>query len=129
MVKLIDLLLEDITPADIKRILKRTGDEQYLFMPYWKGELTPEECNAGLCDIFAEKFKEEYPEAEVWLTDWGTEDSMFGHVWVKYKGKYYDAETPAGVKDWKDIPFIQRVFDIQKKYPDDVRQWTGNSSN
>ena len=71
MILLIDLLREDITAADVNRILKRTGDEQDLYEPDWE-EFTPEVCNTGFCDIFAEKFREEYPGAELWGTDWGT---------------------------------------------------------
>lgn len=107
-----------ITPQDINRILKRTGDEQDLTVPDWE-EFTPEVCNNGFCDVFAEKFREEYPGAELWSTDWGL-GYTFGHVWVRYKGKFYDAETPNGVDDWRDIPFIQRLYKLRKKYPDDV---------
>jgi hypothetical protein len=119
MIKLTDLLREDITAADVNRILKRTGDEQDLYEPDWE-EFTPEVCNTGFCDIFAEKFREEYPGAELWGTDWGTKESPFGHVWIKYKNLYYDAETPNGVEDWKSIPFIQRIYNTRKKYPDDI---------
>jgi hypothetical protein len=43
-----------------------------------------------------------------------------GHVWVKYRGRYYDAETPNGVADWREIPHIQRVYRAYGKYPTDV---------
>ena len=119
MIKLRDILKEiQITPDDVNRILKRTGEEQDLYEPDWE-EFTPEICNDGFCDIFAEKFREEYPGAELWGTNYGI-DYAFGHVWVKYGNKFYDAETPNGVVDWKQLPYIQKVLDLYKKYPDDV---------
>jgi hypothetical protein len=119
MIKLLDILKEiQITPDDVNRILKRTGEEQDLAEPDWD-EFTPEVCNTGFCDIFAEKFREEYPGAELWGTEWGL-GYTFGHVWVKYGNKFYDAETPQGVTDWKQLPYIQKVLDLYKKYPDDV---------
>jgi len=122
MIKLIDLIKEStITPDDINRILKRTGEEQDLTTPDWE-EFTPEMCNNGFCDLFAYKFREEYPGAEIWNTYWSVGMTM-GHVWVKYQGKYYDAEVPNGVEDWKDLPYIQRVFKARGKYPDDVEKF------
>jgi hypothetical protein len=119
MIKLLDILKEiQITPDDVNRILKRTGEEQDLAEPDWD-EFTPEVCNTGFCDIFAEKFREEYPGAELWGTEWGL-GYTFGHVWVKYGNKFYDAETPQGVTDWKQLPYIQKVLDLYKKYPEDV---------
>jgi hypothetical protein len=119
MIKFLDILKEaQITPDDINRILKRTGKEQDLTEPTWD-EFTPEICNTGFCDVFAEKFREEYPGAELWGTDWGL-GYTFGHVWIKYNNKFYDAETPNGVINWKDLPFIQKIYKIRNKYPDDV---------
>ena len=112
---------EDLTPDDITRILKRTGEEQDLYVKDWD-EFTPELCNDGFCDIFVEKFKEEYPGAELWQTSASTSPWGFGHSWVKYKGKFYDAETPNGVKDWKDLPYIQKLYRTGKQYPEDVKQ-------
>jgi hypothetical protein len=109
-----------ITPDDVNRILKRTGDEQDLTEPTWD-EFTPEMCNNGFCDIFAEKFREEYPGAEIWNTYWSVGMTM-GHVWVKYQGKFYDAEAPNGVDDWRELPYIQKVFKARGKYPDDVER-------
>jgi hypothetical protein len=121
MIKLIDILNEkQITPDDINRILKRTGEEQDLVDPDWD-DFTPEICNDGFCDIFAEKFQEEYPRAELWGTDWGLGFTM-GHVWIKYKGKFYDAETPHGVKDWRELPYIQKLYKAENQYPDDVEK-------
>lgn len=40
-----------------------------------------------------------------WLTDLPT------HVWVFYKGRHYDAETPKGVGDWRELPaFVKSTF-------------------
>jgi hypothetical protein len=111
----------EITPADITRILRRTDTEQDLYVKDWD-ELTPEMCNDGFCDIFAEKFREEYPGAELWGTKASLNAWSFGHVWVKYKGKFYDAETPNGVSDWKDIPYVQRLYKAAERYPIDVKR-------
>lgn len=111
----------EITPADINRILKRTDDEQDLYVRDWE-ELTPEMCNDGFCDIFASIFIEEYPGAELWRTETSISPYIFGHVWVKYKGKFYDAETPYGVEDWKDIPYVQRIYKAVGEYPTDVEK-------
>jgi len=46
-----------------------------------------------------------------------------GHVWVKYKGKFYDAEAPNGVDDWRELPYIKKVFKIRGRYPDDIEKF------
>jgi hypothetical protein len=35
------------------------------------------------------------------------------HYWVQYRGKHYDAEQPAGVKDWLNLPIFRRM---RKRY-------------
>jgi len=119
--KLVFEVSKEITPDDITRILKRTGEEQDLYVKDWD-EFTPELCNDGFCDIFAEKFKEEYPGAELWQTSVSTSPWGFGHSWVKYKDKFYDAETPIGVEDWRDLPYIQKLYQVGKSYPEDVKR-------
>jgi len=44
---------------------------------------------------------------EVWETDFDLCDSG-NHFFVKIRGKFYDAETLHGVKDYMDIPFFAR---------------------
>jgi hypothetical protein len=119
--KLVFEASKEPTPDDITRILKRTGDEQDLYVKDWD-EFTPELCNDGFCDIFAEKFREEYPGAELWQTSASTSPWGFGHTWVKYKDKFYDAETPNGVKDWRDLPYIQTLYQVSKEYPEDAKR-------
>ena len=74
----------EITPADITRILRRTDTEQDLYVKDWD-ELTPEMCNDGFCDIFAEKFREEYPGAELWGTKASLSAWSYGHVWLNIR--------------------------------------------
>lgn len=31
------------------------------------------------------------------------ESEYFGHVWIKYKKKHYDATHPEGVTNWKSL--------------------------
>jgi hypothetical protein len=57
---------------------------------------------------------------------WDTEEQgpsgTLGHVWVEFKGKFYDAETPDGVTDWKDLPWMQEFFKAKKQYPSDIKK-------
>jgi hypothetical protein len=76
------------------------------------------ECNNGFCDIFASKLNKLLPGSIII----STEDSIpnigtFGHVWVKYKDKYYDAETQKGVEDWKLLPWVQDFKTKTGEYP------------
>jgi hypothetical protein len=32
------------------------------------------------------------------------------HIWIFYNGKHYDAEAPAGVEKWYDLPLNKKFF-------------------
>lgn len=124
--------IKPITHEDIKKILKRVSDDKEAMSLIFDEDyintnlsLSPEDCNNGLCDIWAKKFKEEYPEAEMWDTE-QTYGETHGHVWVKYGNKFYDAEIPDGVLDWKQIPYMKRYYEIMGEYPQDVKKLTEN---
>jgi hypothetical protein len=81
--------------------------------------LPPKYVMMGFVIFLLKKFREEYPGAEMWSTYWSVGMTM-GHVWIKYQGKFYDAEAPNGVDDWRELPYIQRVYKVRGRYPDDV---------
>lgn len=41
----------------------------------------------------------------------GIEPEPF-HVWVYDGDRHYDAETPEGVGDWRELPFFQRTLAV-----------------
>jgi hypothetical protein len=82
-------------------------------------------CNSGFCDIFAQKFHKRFPDSEIFSTE--AEHKTLGHVWVKYKGKYYDAETPEGVNDWKELPWMISYNKEYETYPQDIKQLKENT--
>ena len=47
----------------------------------------------------------------------GTEMTNF-----EFKGKFYDAETPDGVSDWKELPWMQSFYKAKKQYPSDIKK-------
>lgn len=68
---------------------------------------TPYEINNGLCENFADKVNDIIPQSEI--IDVGLEDPIiWGHVFIKYRGLYFDAEAPHGVKDIKNLPIFNR---------------------
>ena len=70
--------------------------------------MSPISINSGACDEFAENLLRHYPEGilvEVGLKS----DIIPGHAVVKYRGRYYDAETPKGVKRANDLPIVKRL--------------------
>lgn len=72
----------------------------------WK-TLTSAEINNGNCDEFADDV-----EQKAFLNDLDVnivEDEQHGHFYVKHEGKYYDAETPQGVKKFTDLPFYIKL--------------------
>jgi hypothetical protein len=32
-----------------------------------------------------------------------------GHAFIRFEGKYYDAECPEGVDDWRKLPLFTRI--------------------
>lgn len=74
-----------------------------------KWGLTPAEINSGRCDEFAQ---------DVWDITGGelvaTEDvdgdtsTLPGHVWIVVNGRHYDAETPEGVDDFRQLKIFKR---------------------
>ena len=117
MIKIKDLIVEsEITPEIVNQIVQQVGLEQDIVDPSWD-TFTPQICNTGFCDIFAERLKRAFPGSTAWATDYNGLDT-FGHVWIEYKGKYYDAETPNGVSDWKELSWIQKAFKMARQYPE-----------
>jgi hypothetical protein len=85
-------------------------------------KFTGKVCNNGFCDIYADKLSKLLPGSKRWSTEEYGPTASFGHVWVEYKGKYYDAETPDGVADWKELPWMKEFFKYKKQYPKDIEQ-------
>lgn len=61
--------------------------------------------NNGFCDEWTTHVEKMVPEAAGMQTpDEDFDNGMPGHVWVKWKDKYYDAECLDGVKSWRELP-------------------------
>jgi hypothetical protein len=77
------------------------------------------ECNSGFCDIFAQKLSKHLPGSKIMSTE-DDRGKTFGHVWVEYKGRHFDAETPNGVFSWKRLPWMIDFYKNNKEYPSDI---------
>lgn len=83
--------------------------------------LSPFDINNGYCEEFARQVCRLVNGAEETsapgegfspeeAAEWGIEpeELLFGHVWIEYKGRCYDAECPEGVEDVHDLPIFKR---------------------
>ena len=61
----------------------------------------PEDINDGNCEGFAIDVKRMVPFVEVWGGD---------HYALGLDGRWYDAEDPVGVDDWRRLRCFQREF-------------------
>jgi hypothetical protein len=82
-------------------------------------EFGGEECNNGFCDIFAKNLAKHLPGSKIMSTE-DNRSNTFGHVWIEYKGNYFDAETPSGVTSWKQLPWMIKFYNKNKEYPTDI---------
>jgi len=106
----------DYPRAEAEAIAKALEEEhiteviQDLISKYNK---TPAEINAGLCEEFAEDVIKQMGGHSEDITDMAMpiESKYFGHVWIKYKGKHYDALHPYGVENWKDLFETEKTKD------------------
>lgn len=73
--------------------------------------------NCGLCEEWSERVRVLYREAtgrdDVDVLDPGNvsgnpDDSLEGHVFLRFKGRFYDAECPEGVDDFRKLPLFTK---------------------
>jgi hypothetical protein len=101
--KYLMLLNELFRPKEIawlcQRITRRMG-------------MTPAQINNGWCMAFANNLQKALgPEAQVVSTT-GLDGVFSGHKVVLYQGFYYDAESPEGVRDPRNLAYSQRMYRI-----------------
>ena len=94
-------LVERATPGDvITQELHKIG-------------LTPEQCDDGQCWVLADRIVKRLGHGEVMdaanypVTYFHRSNPM--HTWVKLDGLHYDAETPFGVTDPRDLGYFKRL--------------------
>ena len=117
MIKLRDILNE---ASPHETALSQTEQEALTMVAKNWNKFTGEVCNTGFCDVYARKLSKLLPGAVQMSTEETGANKSFGHVWVKYKSKYYDAEVPKGVADWKQLPWMKAYYRLNKSYPKDI---------
>ena len=65
---------------------------------------SPQQINSGNCDSFAEKLHE-LIGGQIFETTF--DHNLPTHLWVELNGYHYDAETPEGVSEWKELPIFK----------------------
>ena len=67
--------------------------------------MKPYDIDNGLCDYFASDLVAALEAiGKVADMDWTPDDDELpGHMWVECEDRFYDAETPMGVADWREL--------------------------
>jgi len=82
-----------------------------LVREYAEDGIDPKEINNGYCADFAFVVWERFgKDPQLSFKDNGYQCG-YGHTWLSYKGRHYDAEAINGVVDPKELPFSQRIDD------------------
>lgn len=70
-------------------------DVKLINRSFFPNDIDVREINRGRCFLWAYVAFRLYKRVELW---------SFGvHAFVKYEGRFYDAESPIGEEDWKDL--------------------------
>lgn len=69
---------------------------QFITDTYFKGWEDPSVINTGNCFQWAYLAFKTFQYVELW--------DVSCHAFIRYRGKFYDAERPEGEKDWRDLP-------------------------
>lgn len=70
-------------------------------------EETPKEINTGLCADFASALWEQDRTLNI-TSDEDQDGLEYTHTFIEHQGRFYDAETPDGVDDWRQLPIYAR---------------------
>ena len=89
----------------IRRLIKKYEVKYYL---------TPFTINCGDCDSFAQDLLTEFPEGQMFWGDeipkqFRTDVDPEGHCFFKFKGRYYDSESPKGVPSPDQLHYYLRI--------------------
>lgn len=73
------------------------------------GDLAPPQINNGICADFATILWERFRAHGMRIvSDEDMDGREYTHTFVEYGGRYYDAECPYGVSNWKELPIFTR---------------------
>ena len=95
-----DMAVSDV----IRRLVKAYGE-------------TPFRINAGNCDYFAYDLAETLKamgRTDVLHDETPDISELPGHCWLVVANKCYDAETPNGVKHWRQLPLFRNILRRQQ---------------
>jgi hypothetical protein len=84
-------VIPEIAVSDLTETLRSVTRKAF-------SDMTPEEINGGYCYRWAAVVKTLIPAVEVFYLPYEG-----GHVFVKTNGKFYDAESLAGVSNWRKL--------------------------
>lgn len=70
-------------------------------------ELSPDVINNGFCADFACAVQERIRSARI-VSDEDLGRDEYTHTFVQLGGRFYDAESPSGVDDWRNLPIFGR---------------------
>jgi hypothetical protein len=71
-----------------------------------KFDMHPYDINNGYCEEFADIIYNKIKDCEIMA--FPLESKYFGHIFIKYNNKYYDAESPYGEIHWKYLPIFRK---------------------
>lgn len=80
-----------------------------LVASYEADNIPRKEINAGYCADFADVLWTDILGRPKDVGFVALYEDGAGHTWLIHKDRHYDAETPEGVEDWKDLPIWQRI--------------------
>ena len=94
-----------------KRFINESNDVSTIIKDLLKNSsCSIEEINNGQCEDFMMNLISELPEDAIERTI-PFDSELPGHYWVEFRGKHYDAETPDGVNDWRELPIFEKFFE------------------
>lgn len=93
---------------ELDRILAEMRTEGFWHEGQRRHDATAWDVNNGLCEEFAERVTDRLAGADVrWLCDEAPGSDAPAHCVVVFHGRYYDAECPEGVPDWRRLPIVR----------------------
>ena len=79
------------------------------FSPREITDRTSGEFALALLNMLGVEPGKEDPNCRLTFTEDVTEEDLPRHAWVFFNGKHYDAESPEGKKDWRQLPVFRRA--------------------